>query len=182
MKIIYMVLAILLLSTLTGLAKVNNLLPGLEKTGTGTVKYLGIFKVYDAELYTRPEVPSSAVLGEETSRCLVLLYDLDLSAADIIKGANAVLKRQNSKEVLKTTLKYIDILHANYTNVQSGDSYTLCYDAASSTTQLLFNDEEVVSINSTEFARIYFGIWLSSIEPISETLRDNLLAQLTVKR
>lgn len=182
MKIIYMVLLVLLLSTHAGLARVNTIPPGLEKTGTGTINYLGIFKVYDAELYTEPQLQSSAVLSKDSSRCLILRYDLDLSADDIIKGANTVLKRQNSQEVLDKTSIYINALHDSYTNVQSGDSYTLCYDAASSITRLLFNDEEVVSINSAEFARIYFGIWLGSKEPISDSLRDNLLSQLAVKR
>jgi hypothetical protein len=182
MKNIYLILLVLITIPQLSLAKVNNILPGLEKTGVGTVKYMGIFKVYDAELYTPPELQSTAILDEETSRCLVLHYDLDLSAGDIIKGANAVLRRQHSQEILDKTSKYIETLHNNYTSVQSGDSYTLCYDATTNKTRLLFNDEEVVSIDSTEFARIYFGIWLGSKEPISDSLRDNLLAQLAGKR
>lgn len=178
MRIIYILLFMFILTPFSSFAKVNNLLPGLAKTGNGTVKYMGIFKVYDAELYTNPELQSVSVLSDDTSRCLVLYYDLDLSAEDIIKGANAVLKRQNSQEVLDSNSQYIEALHRSYTNVSSGDSYTLCYDSTSSTTQLFFNDEEVVSIKSREFARIYFGIWLGSKEPISETLRSNLLAQL----
>lgn len=180
MKILFLLVLASLIPSYNAAATVENLLPGLAKTGTGTVNYLGLFKVYDAELYTPPVLHSSAVLSEATSRCLVLRYDLDLSAEDIIKGANAVLKRQNSQEMLDKISVYIDAVHNSYTNVQSGDSYTLCYDAPSSTTKLLFNNEEVVSINSTLFAKIYFGIWLDSREPISETLRDNLLAQLTV--
>jgi hypothetical protein len=182
MKNIYLILLILITVPQFSLAKVNNILPGLEKTGTGTVKYLGIFKVYDAELYTPPELQLNAILNEETSRCLVLHYDLELSAGDIIKGANAVLKRQNSQEILDKASKHIETLHNSYTSVQSGDSYTLCYDSTTNSTHLLFNDEEVVSIDSTDFARIYFGIWLGSREPISDSLRDNLLAQLADKR
>jgi len=182
MKMLNLLLLILLLTASTSFAKVDSLLPGLAKTGTGTINYLGIFKVYDAELYTSPGLQSSAILNEDSSKCLVLNYDMDLSAEDIIKGANAVLKRQHDQGVLDDTSKYIDILHSNYDDVRSGDSYTLCYDSVSSVTQLLYNHEEVVAIPSAEFARVYFGIWLGAKEPISDSLRDDLLAELSLNK
>lgn len=178
MKLFFQLLLILLLTPSAGFTKIEVLLPGLEKTGGGTIRYLGIFKVYDAELFTRPDLHADAVLSDNTSKCLVLSYDLDISAEDIINGANAILKRQHSTEVLENASQEIEILHNSYTDVSSGDRYALCYNAQSSVTKLLFNDVEVVEIQSTEFARLYFGIWLGSKEPISQTLREDLLSRL----
>ena len=177
MKIFSTLLLLLLTLPLNSSASLGNYLPDLERTGEGTIRWMGIFKVYDAALYTSKNLQAETILADNISKCLVLNYDLDLSANDIIKGANVVLERQNSAETLLNLKEYIDILHNNYTDVKSGDSYTLCYDADSQLTTLLYNNAEVVKIDSPEFARLYFAIWLGEQEPISSSLRTELLGK-----
>lgn len=159
--------------------KLDNNLAELEFIGEGSVYYLGIFKVYDAKLYVQNEVEDQDVLSGKTSKCLVLEYNLSISAKDIIKGANIVLSRQHDSQTLEEQKQFIEAIHQNYTDVSEGDSYALCYDAASSKTTLFFNGSPVAEIDSREFASLYFGIWLGEKEPISESLRKNLLKQLT---
>lgn len=149
---------------------------GMQPIGTGEVRYMGLFKVYDARLLTSGATTGAAVLKTDVSKCLILNYAVALTTDKFIRGAEMVLQRQHSKDDLRPVRQQIDALHAQYRDVQEGDSYTLCYDAASSTTSLSLNDAELVRIVSVDFARFYFGIWLGPDAPLDERLRDDLLA------
>lgn len=151
---------------------------GLATVGNGEVRYLGLFKVYEAQLLAPIDTPRNKILDRTTPRCLLLDYAVSLDAEDLAKGGDVVLARQQSEERLDKLREYIDILHKSYEDVQSGDSYSLCYSPASTTTVLSLNSAEVVSIDSEEFAEIYFGIWLGEREPIDSGLRDSLLKNL----
>lgn len=153
-------------------------LPGLVDVGNGEVNYLHFIKVYEANLFVKPDTPQSVILDQRTSRCLVLKYAVSLSAADIIAGAEAILKKQHSQEELEKVQPNINTIHNAYTNVQNGDSYALCYDSALQETTLLFNEEEVATTVSANFARIYFGIWLGDANVIDTSLKNDLLKQL----
>ncbi len=168
-----LILLILILPTLGYTA-----IPGLIDVGNGEVRYLGFIKVYDASLYTQPDINRSNILEAGTSRCLVIDYSVSLSAEDLVKGGEKVLARQHDKQRLDKIRNHIDTLHKSYQDIDSGDSYTLCYDSATEVTTLLYNSEEVVEIKSSEFANIYFGIWLGPKNPIDDDLRDDLLKRL----
>jgi len=45
-------------------------------------------------------------------------------------------------------------------------------------TTLSYNGGVLVSVDSPDFAEIYFSIWLGKTDPLDETLRDDLLAGL----
>lgn len=154
------------------------LLPGLEDVGKGKVNYLRFIKVYDANLFARPDTPQSSILDQDTSRCLVLKYAVSISAEDIIAGAEAILKGQQAVEEIERMRTDIDTMHNAYTDVKSGDSYALCYDSSLLTTTLLFNEKEVASIVSADFATAYFAIWLGNDNVIDKSLKNDLLKQL----
>ncbi len=161
---------------------VNGSIPGLIDVGKGQVRYLGFIKVYDASLFTDPDVVRDDILKADTSRCLVIDYSVSLSAEDLVEGGETVLARQHDKEKLDKIRNYIDSLHNSYQDIQSGDSYTLCYDSANTITTLHYNSEEVVAIKSSEFANVYFGIWLGPNDPIDDDLRDDLLKKLPANK
>jgi hypothetical protein len=151
---------------------------GMQLQGRGAVRYLGLFKVYDAALYTPHPVPKEKILDATTSRCLKIDYAVALTAEDLVLGAETVLSRQNSPERVSQVRVEIDRLHSSYRDVGKGDSYSLCYEAASRNTTLLLNGQERVTITSADFAEIYFGIWLGPLAPIDGRLRDRLLTRM----
>lgn len=148
----------------------------LDVRGTGEAYYLGFIKVYDAALYVENTVDSSDILDADVSRCLKLDYAVSLSTSDFVRGAETVLKRQYTEQELESVRQNIDLLHRSYRDVDSGDTYTLCYDAASQATTLSLNTFPLVTIASPDFAKVYFGIWLGPHKALDDTLRKNLLA------
>ncbi|HKJ65154.1 MAG TPA: chalcone isomerase family protein [Desulfopila sp.] len=152
---------------------------GLVRSGEGDIRYLGLFHVYTAELFVGEGTRLSAVLDSQTSRCLAIRYTVDLSADDIVTGANAVLERQHTEQHIRPFRHLIDQLHSAYQDINEGDSYNLCYDSDTKTNTLYLNDQAVVSLPSSDLAALYFGIWLGENRPIDASLRSELLRGLT---
>lgn len=148
----------------------------LDLQSRATLTYLGFIKVYEASLYAEHPVTERTVLQTDTSKCLRLEYAVSLDTDDFIEGAETVLNRQHSPQQLAQVRHHIDQLHRQYRDVQSGDNYTLCYDATSGRTTLSLNDQELVEIESPLFAAIYFGIWLGPEDPLDDSVRDRLLS------
>jgi len=152
---------------------------GLVVRGEGNVRYMGFIRVYDAELLAPADAVQSDVLQAKRSFCLRLTYKVALSAENFVTAAEEILSRQYSQGQLVAYRPQIDQLHQAYRAVAKGDRYRLCYDAASQSTQLILNDEILVSVISPEFAILYAGIWLDAEQPLDAGLRKRLLASLT---
>lgn len=149
----------------------------MQLVGTGTAYYLKFIRVYDASLYAGDPIGNQDILSGNISKCLLLDYNVSLGREDFITAANTVLARQFTTEELDMARKELDRLHENYRDVTDGDIYSLCYDKDDSRTTLSLNGEELVGIESKQFARIYFSIWLGNTSPLDEKLRDDLLAR-----
>jgi len=157
--------------------------PGsMNLVGSGEVFYLGFIKIYDAELYTQNPGDTSRILSPDISKCLKLDYNVSLKPSDFVKGATMVLSRQHSSDDLDLIRPHMNRLHEAYVGVSKGDSYQLCYDAATSRTSLSLNGKELVSIISRQFSASYFGIWLSSEQPLSPSLQQDLLGTGTQRK
>lgn len=150
----------------------------LQRLGQGEVYYLGFIKVYDASLYSSELAEETDILSRDVSKCLHLEYTVDIGRDDFVKAANAVLSRQFSEEQLAWANSDIESLHQGYQDVRDGDSYTLCYNSSDKVTTLSYNGGVLVSVDSPNFAEIYFSIWLGRNDPLDESLRDDLLAGL----
>jgi hypothetical protein len=148
---------------------------GLELVGAGEVRYMGVIRVYRAELLAPAAVRTEDILAAASSFCLRLHYRVALAADDFIKAADTILARQHTQQTLDRLAPLITRLHQSYRDVKKGDYYGLCYNAAARSTDLVLNDEVLVSIDSAEFARIYSGIWLGEQQPLSTELRRQLL-------
>ena len=140
----------------------------------GDARYMGFIKVYDAHLYAFEKQDQGRILSPEVSKCLKLKYDVGLKPKDFIAGANTILTKQYSPEQLELIKPHVDTLHQAYRAVDKGDSYLLCYDAATQSTTLSLNAEKLVAIESGEFSSAYFGIWLSPNNPLSPSLQKQL--------
>lgn len=150
----------------------------LSVSGSGEIRYLGFIKVYDATLFAPPEAMKNDILTDDCSRCLKLEYAVGLSVDNFIEAGETVLKKQHSETVLASIKPQLDLLHQNYRDVEKNDSYILCYDAAEQQTSLILNGNTLVTIPSSQFASVYFGIWLGEDNPIDQGLRSELLAGL----
>ena len=150
----------------------------LQTAGKGEALYLGVIKVYDAELFVSPDASRTTVLDAEVSRCLTLDYAVELSADKFSLAAETVLKRQHDAATLASIQPQLDQLHAAYVDVKAGDVYQMCYDAKAQTTRLQLNGKAVTQVKSAAFAAVYFGIWLGEKQPIAQALRESLLKGL----
>jgi hypothetical protein len=155
----------------------------LQLSGTGSVRYLGFIKVYDASLYAPPKTDVSRLLGPDCSRCLSLDYSVEVTVENFVEAAETVLARQHQPSRIASIREQLDLLHANYRTVTKDDNYTLCYDASSRAASLYLNGSRLVQIpEAAEFSELYFGIWLDEIEPLDKGLRTKLLAGLAAGR
>lgn len=168
----------LLLITIIALpvAAAGTIIPDdLRRLGEGEAYYLKFIKVYDATLFGSSNSKERSILSRDVSKCLHLEYAVDVKGKDFIKAAQTVLDRQFSEEQLALVKSDIDALHQGYLDVKSGDTYTLCYDSQIRETTLSLNGDTLVSIDSPEFAEVYFSIWLGENRPLDNKLRNDLL-------
>lgn len=171
MKTLFTILATLIITSTNSYAIIDS----MQFRGQGTVYYLKFIKVYDASLLTENDADSGDILNPDVSKCLKLEYDVSLTSENFIEGANTVLSRQHTAELLDSLREEIEALHNAYRPVDKGDSYQLCYNGNSATTTLALNGVDLVSIVSREFSSLYFGIWLNPNKPIDKTLQRTLL-------
>ena len=149
----------------------------LELTGTGIVKYRIVFTVYAAGLYLPPDTSGTGALAVDTPRRLEIEYFHDISADDIIRGANTKLAEQLSDSERDELQPEIERFHSLFRAVSDGDRYRMDYIPGEGT-QLSFNGEPIGRVEGGAFATAYFGIWLDADNPLSTRLRDGLLTDL----
>lgn len=140
--------------------------------GEGRANYL-LWDIYDAALYLPRGTGPDAILAPSTTRCLVIHYLRDIQASDLRESSEQILKRQLSKQQWQTLSPKIKALNDHYQNVRPGDHYRLCY-APKRGTSLYFNNQKIITIPGSQFAKAYFGIWLDMQHPISPKLRGAL--------
>lgn len=174
-RLIYLTI---LLSLFSSPAMGDLLVDDMQLLGKGTAHYLRFIKVYDASLYTKEAVHDQDILSGDISKCLFLHYAVSVGRDDFIKAADTVLARQFTAEERSGVQQEIDSLHKAYVDVADGDIYSLCYDRSTGRTTLSLNSKELATIDSGQFAKIYFSIWLGETDPLDESLRDSLLARM----
>lgn len=118
------------------------------------------FDVYTGAFYAPADARGSAgMLAIDTPRALILHYHRPIKARDFIKSGEHFLKK-NPTVNLEKMRPSLDKINAAYRDVRKGDEYKLVYEPGQGTT-LFLNNVSLVKINDAEFARAYFGIWLS---------------------
>ena len=145
----------------------------LVRIGQGTARYAGFIPVYDAILYAQADVPADNILEPAVAKRLEIVYRVSLEADKMIMAAERTLARQHSEDQLARWRSEITTLHRSYRDVRSGDRYALVFDPSDGL-RLEFNGQKLASVNSAEFAQLYFGIWLGN-SPLSDRLRSALL-------
>ncbi|MFP4307386.1 MAG: chalcone isomerase family protein [Desulfococcaceae bacterium] len=147
----------------------------LELTGTGIIRYLGLFKVSEVALYMPAEVPADQVLKTDTPRRLEVRYFRDLKKDDFVKSTRVWIRKNVSEGEYKTLEPKIERLNALYEDVKEGDRYGLTYVPGKGTT-LDLNGREIGAVSGGDFARALFSIWLGE-EPVEDGLPGELLGR-----
>lgn len=145
-----------------------------ELVGQGAFRWKRLIHAYDACFHAGKDSAPATFLAGAPIR-LEIHYRRGFSAADIISGGDALLRRNVSAETLKSLQDRLAKLNQAYVDVKAGDRYTLTYVPAKGTT-LRLNGTPLVTVEGADFAAAYFRIWLGE-DPISPSLRDLLLGK-----
>lgn len=130
------------------------------------------FSLYDAGLYLPEGVSKEDVLGDIPKK-LVLRYHRSIDAEKILKAAEYNLAG-NADIDLPSIRERVDYLHSLYRSVKKGDEYALVYEPGRGTRLYLNEKKQGELIPGDDFAKAYFGIWLSK-HVVCRKLRWELL-------
>lgn len=145
-----------------------------ERLAQTTFRWKSLFKVYDISLYLGTGQKAEKVLGDVPKR-LELRYHRAFPAAEIVKGGNALLRRNVESRTLATLAPRLADLNRAYVDVREGDAYSLTYVPGRGTS-LRLNGRLLTTIPGHDFAAAYMTIWLGD-KPISVDARDKLLGR-----
>jgi hypothetical protein len=133
------------------------------------------FHLYTAALYVDTRHETAAEILESSPKRLVIEYRHGFKKGDIVKYSVTQLKA-NPAVNLDAIRERFEKLCAHLQDVRKGDRYEIVYKPETGT-ELLFNGKSKVVIPGKDFAKAYFGIWLSEY-PISVGLRRHLLREI----
>ncbi len=139
--------------------------------GATLCRYWG-FKVYTAAFYTDPSARTlEEILGPAPKR-LVLYYNRSIDREDIVESAEHALRR-NPDVDLAALRERLNRIYGWFEDVRKGDRFWLDYTPGEGSA-LYFNGRLKGLIEGEDFARAFYGIWLSDYS-LDEDYRDRLL-------
>ncbi len=151
-------------------AELNELLPSYRLIGKQRLTYWG-FQVYDARLWALPGFKRDNIAGQPFA--LELAYLRDFDAIDVAERSITEMRR--SATITEAQAKtWIAEMVRVYPDFKKGDRVTGLNKPGVGAAYLV-NGKSTGEIRDVEFARLFFGIWLSpkTSEP---KLRSALLA------
>lgn len=129
--------------------------------------------LYTSAFYVSPDAKTSDDMLADVPKRLVIHCRRDFGKDDMINAAEKNLKSNPTLDIEKLEPQ-IDKLSEHMDPAKQGDEYALTYIPGKGT-QFEFNGEVRVVIPGADFARAFFGIWISPYS-ISQKLRLQLLA------
>lgn len=127
--------------------------------GGGLLEFWG-FDVYSAAFYvSRDKKTAQEMLADDTPRKLEIFYHRRLSMDDFIEATDEGIKA-NPNVDRGAIQEEIEEVCGCYLDVEEADRYSIVYEPGEGTT-LYLNGEMRCFIAGAEFARAYFGIWVS---------------------
>jgi hypothetical protein len=154
-------------------AELRPALPTAALAGQAKMSFWG-FDVYQASLWVAPGFSARAYADHGFA--LELVYLRNFSGADIAKRSLTEMARQAPIRGDQGQ-RWGDQMRALFPDVKSGDRLTGIHLPGLGA-RFLFNGRIVGEIPDSEFARLFFGIWLSP-QTSEPGLRQALLQQLT---
>jgi len=148
-------------------------MPAAALSGQATLRFWG-FEVYQASLWVAPGFSASRYFDHGFA--LELAYLRDFSGADIARRSLAEMERQTQISA-EQARRWGDQMGALFPDVKAGERLTGIHRPGAGA-RFLHNGRVVGEIADPEFARLFFGIWLSA-HTSEPKLRLALLQQLT---
>ena len=148
-------------------------LPMAALAGQAKLSFWG-FEVYQATLWVAPGF--SANTYADHGFALELAYLRDFSGADIARRSLAEIERQTPISA-EQAQRWGDQMRALFPDVKTGERLTGLHRPGAGA-RFLHNGRVLGEIADPEFARLFFGIWLST-NTSEPKLRLALLQQLT---
>ena len=151
-------------------ADVTSPLPGTRLAGQGLLRFWGL-EVYRARLWLHPDFQPAHYAAHPLA--LELAYLRDFSAQDIARRSLKEMQRVGPFTPAQGE-RWQQALQAALPDVQAGDRLTGLYQPGQG---VVFqkNGQQVGAVDDAEFARLFFGIWLSP-QTSEPALRQALLA------
>ena len=148
-------------------------LPGDAPSGQAKLTFWG-FEVYQASLWVAPGFNANRYFAHDFA--LQLAYLRDFSGADIAKRSLAEMARLTPISESKAE-RWAQQMRALFPDVKAGDRLTGLHQPGVGA-RFMFNGQPLGEIADPEFARLFFGIWLSP-QTSEPKLRLSLLQQVT---
>jgi hypothetical protein len=140
--------------------------------GATRFRYL-FLNIYSIALYGPAGTNTIDEILADVPKRLVLRYHRRFTRNQIVKGGLEMMKK-NPEVNLSAIADAVSQMDALYMEaVHEEDEYEVSYVPGQGTS-LYFNEELRGTVSGADFARAYFGIWLSKT-PIDEEMRDALL-------
>lgn len=146
----------------------------LSRRGVATFRYWGL-KIYSAAFYVPRSSLSRKEVEGEIKKKLILCYHRSISTDRFIENSEKVM-RNNPDFTEKQLAPQLKQITDAYIAANEGDTYSITYEPFSSEMQLSFNEKELLKITNRDFARAYFGIWISEYS-VGERFTDELLGE-----
>lgn len=144
-------------------------LPGARLLGRGTLRFLGL-RIYEARLWSGATTPAADWAAAPLA--LELEYARGLSGAKIAERSLAEMRRQGDIAA-EPAKRWLGAMTQIFPDVKEGDRIT-GLNLPGVGVRFFVNGQLRGDVRDADFARLFFGIWLSpkTSEP---TLRDALL-------
>ncbi|NDF13593.1 MAG: hypothetical protein EB060_12375 [Proteobacteria bacterium] len=146
----------------------------LPLLGATQFRYL-FFHVYSIALYGPKGVNTSAGILSDIPKKLVLRYHHRFTRDQIVKGGDEMMRRNPEVNFASIADAVSQMATLYMESVHEEDEYAVVYQPGQGIS-LYFNGEFRGSVPGAEFARAYFGIWLSNAS-IDDEMRDALLGR-----
>jgi hypothetical protein len=137
-------------------AELQDVLPNAKLIGQTRLSVWG-FKIYDARLWSPPGLNAGNFASQPMA--LELAYLRDFTAADIVERSLKEMRRSASVSAAQAQRWTTEMLRV-FPDVKSGDRVLFLHRPGISASFWL-NGRPVGEIADPEFARLFFGIWLS---------------------
>jgi Chalcone isomerase-like len=146
-------------------------LPGARLVGQGRLRFMGL-RIYDARLWVAAQAPGSDWVAVPWA--LELAYARDLKGEQIAERSLVEMRRQGDIAP-ETATRWLGQMKQLFPDVKDGDRIT-GINLPGTGARFHHNGNLRGEVADVEFARWFFGIWLSprSSEP---ALRDALLGR-----
>jgi hypothetical protein len=137
-------------------AELQDVLPNAKLIGQTRLSVWG-FKIYDARLWSPPGLNADNFASQPLA--LELAYLRDFTAADIVERSLKEMRRSASLSAAQAQQWTAEMLRV-FPDVKAGDRVLFLHRPGISASFWL-NGRPVGEIADPEFARLFFGIWLS---------------------